>query len=186
MKPFGSTTVNFPIDDKNFEGTIQFSDGTCFSIYINKFDRNIGPEETEGFCTDWNEGESRSDYSNCERELARWYGCPRQIPGQNFSGVSGDDAFWAEREVNAGINGWEFDICCDNGTDPERRQKLHGTHYCKKNSCSYNYGADFCIRSPRHACRAVNLFPFLLANKIFELIGISSSKPAYKKTVEQI
>ena len=65
------------------------------------------------------------------------------------------------------MNGWEYDICCGKNQD-ETREKLNLVHYCSKQECTYNPGADFCIRSPRLACRATiggKKKPLLVSNQ---------------------
>ena len=104
-------------------------------------------------CDQWYEKEKHNNYDSCEKELAKWYGCPRQIGNKLVDGEITNDSFWAEREVNHGMRGWEYDICCSLQTH-KTRKALHIAEYCDSDTCTYNSGADFCIRSPRHACSA--------------------------------
>ena len=104
-------------------------------------------------CDLWIQEEEQNNYTSCENELANWYGCPKQTNGVLIDGEIKTDAFWAELEVNYGITGWEYDICC-NPVDSETRWALKTAKYCDSLKCEYNRGADFCIRSPRILCPA--------------------------------
>ncbi|XP_075249863.1 defecation cycle abnormal dec-7-like isoform X2 [Convolutriloba macropyga] len=115
-------------------------------------------------CSQFDLEESRNDYSNCEMMLTKWYPCP-QVP-RNFDLTNQEsislvtDADWAKLEVSRGMSGWEYDICCDNGTNPEQRDQLFRIGYCWKSNCEHKrsqagVSPAFCIRSPRLACSAL-------------------------------
>ena len=70
-----------------------------------------------------------------------------------MNGEIKNDSFWAEFEVDFAVSGWVYDLCC-NPRDQGIRHTLDLIKYCDDNVCTYNPGADFCIRSPRHDCYA--------------------------------
>ena len=93
----------------------------------------------------------QNNYETCEEELTKWYGCPRHF--EDMNGEIKNDSFWAEFEVDFAVSGWVYDLCC-NPRDQGIRHTLDLIKYCDDNVCTYNPGADFCIRSPRHDCYA--------------------------------
>ena len=126
--------------------------GQCYSIAVLKLEES--PDVSADECDSWYEEEKNINYEYCEKDLAKWYACPRQMGTRLVAGQLRTDSFWAEREVNFGLNGWKYDICC-NPYDFKTRKALDAIDYCSAVVCSYNQGADFCIRSPRHRCPAL-------------------------------
>ena len=139
--------------------------GVCVSPPIFVQPPEVNSANVQG-CTTFDKEESKNDYSNCEDTLRKWYPCPKKP--QNFDtstlGASPPvkDADWAILEVTTGMSRWEYDICCDDGANPERRDDLFRSNYCAKDICEFrliryqNYDdfPAFCIRSPRLACSA--------------------------------
>ena len=71
--------------------------------------------------------------------------------------INRGDSWWAQTEVNEGLDGWNYDMCCNKEASlQDQREQLHNLGYCDKDECEYRRGADFCIVSPRYACREVN------------------------------
>ena len=117
-------------------------------------------------CSDWDESESRKDYSDCEDRLHKTWGCPRQ-PSE-IKHPTRSDIWWAEKEVatgpiKEGSDWWKYDICCtkENTEEQELMKKLG---YCDPAKCEFNEGAHLCIQSPQMFCREKNSQKLLLVS----------------------
>ena len=99
-------------------------------------------------CANWQQTEEKRKLTICRKFLSRWYGCPRMTSRDQWM-ENVDDAWFARREVNEGIMGWEYDVCC-NDQNLETTSKLTRNGYCE--NCQFNPGADFCIKSVPLAC----------------------------------
>ena len=118
------------------------------------------PSDTQ--CAQWGAEELKKNYAMCLDVIERsiYVGCPRQKDVEEFGAwhralgrrVALPDSWWARAEVNGGITGWEYDVCCSGETEPSIREELHRAGYCDERLCEYNKDAEFCIVSSKSHC----------------------------------
>ena len=122
-------------------------------------------------CSGWQEIEGERYISQCVSSLTRWYACPRN----NVASANRDDAWFARQEVNNGLMGWQYDVCC-NDQNSNSSAKLSETGFCEQSE--YNPGVDFCIRSLGVACKDRHTGTiYTVANQCCYADGILIEKP---------
>ena len=125
----------------------------CLCSFSGKWHSDPVRGETPFTCEGWEELEQSRDLEKCERSLSRWYGCPRETSSGFWWWGTVEDQWYARMEVNDGVMGWEYDVCCNDQNLPETKT-VSDKGYCSH--CQFNDGADFCIKSIPVACKDGN------------------------------
>ena len=98
----------------------------------------------------WVREEEKRDLGRCKSTLSLWYGCPRETNNPRVPDwVPREDAWYARSEVNDGVMGWQYDMCCN---DQNLNVSVSASQNGFCNNCEFNPGADFCIKSLPVAC----------------------------------
>ncbi|XP_063710768.1 uncharacterized protein LOC134839220 isoform X3 [Symsagittifera roscoffensis] len=149
----GRLVMNYTIE-ANEEGVRFILISICHFSYSHPIKVESPMALTAEMCHEWDESESRKDYSSCVEDLSRKFGCPMHRDDVATWLTWRSDVWWARQEVENGLNGWEYDICCSD--DTAQREELNMIGFCDDTMCEFNEGASLCIRSPRLACTEQN------------------------------
>ncbi|XP_075247031.1 uncharacterized protein LOC142340341 [Convolutriloba macropyga] len=129
----------------------------------------LGDRDSSINCDSWAASDVATNVvSLCSPNIQHIYPCPKfpeVLIGSAFNdSFDHSDSWWANEEINNGVTGWHFDLCCSDN-EPDKRMTLKNQGICPDTKCELNPGASFCIESPAAICEGTLRYPRMITNQ---------------------